>query len=46
MEKEKLLLAIDCQLINVESMIEIESYHYDSDGRLRTKLAMVAKFRG
>ena len=46
MEKEKLLPAVDCQLLNVESIIEIESYHYHSNGGLRRKLAMVAEFQG
>lgn len=32
MEKEKLFLAADYQLINVESMIEIGNYQYHSGG--------------
>lgn len=37
---------VDCQLINIESMIEIENYHSRHDCGLRRKLAMVFEFRG
>lgn len=46
MKKEKLLLTADCQLINAESMTEIDNDHYHSDDCFRRKLAMVVEFRG